>query len=136
MPVTVELSYDGYVLHYVIADPWQISDLLSAYQQERKFRDASDHTLHSLIDFSQARRIPKNWLQARHGPGLNHPTSGVMVCVGLSPGLKVLLEIIFRVTNYKSIKLCATVEEAHAYLAPLVAELRAKADPITPTSDG
>lgn len=136
MPVTVELSYDGYVLHYVIAEPWEINDLLSAYEQERKLRDAATHTLHSLIDFSQARHIPKNWLQARHGPGLKHPTSGVMVCVGISPGLKILLEMIFRVANYKSIKLCDTIEDAHAYLAPLVAELKAQAEPIASTSNG
>ncbi len=134
MPVTVELSYDGYVLHYVIAEPWEINDLLHAYEKERKLRDAANHTLHSLIDFSQARHIPKNWLQARHGPGLKHPTSGMMVCVGISPGLKMLLEIIFRITNYKSIKLCATVEEAHDYLAPLVAEVKAKADPVATVS--
>lgn len=127
MPVTVDLIHDGYVLHYVFTDPWTIEDLLRAYDQERRFRDAAGHTVHGYIDFTAARRIPRNWLQARHGPGLNHPTSGELICVGLNRSLKIILEVVLRLTNFTRIRLFDTPEEAEPYLVELVAQTKAEA---------
>jgi hypothetical protein len=125
MPVKLELTHDGYILHYEIADPFEIEELLEAYKQEKELRDNATHTLHALIDFSQVRKIPKNWLAARHGPGMNHRTSGEMVCVGLTPGLKMLLDIIFRLANYKRIRLFDSLDEAQAHITRLVEQTKA-----------
>lgn len=120
MPVKIDLIEDGYVIFYEIADPFEIEDLLTAYQQESEYRNATTHTMHSLTDFTQMRRIPKNWLQARHGPGLKHPRSGEMIFVGVKPGLKVLLDVILKVTKYQRIKLFNTMEQAQPYVKALV----------------
>ena len=125
MPVTVELTYEDYVLHYEFTDPWDIPDLIKAFEEESKLRESVDHTLHSIIDFSKTRSIPRNWLQARRGPGLTHAKTGELVCVGLSSGLKMLLDIVLRLTNFKRVKLVDTLEEAHAYVRPLVEATRA-----------
>ena len=125
MPVTVEMTYEGYVLHYEFSDPWDIPDLVAAFEEERKLRESVDHTLHSIIDFSRARSIPRNWLQAMRGPGLTHAKTGELVCVGLSSGLKMLLDIVLRLAKFKRVKLVDTLEEAHAYMQPLVEATRA-----------
>ncbi len=124
MPITVKLTYDNYVLHYEFTDPWDIPDLIAAFEEERRLRESMDHTLHSIIDFSQTHTLPRNWLQARHGPGLSHAKTGEMVCVGLSSGLKMMIDIIMRLANFKRMKLLATLEEAHAYIVPLVEQTK------------
>lgn len=124
MPVAINLIEDGYVIHYEFTEPFLIEELLTAYQQELAFRNAAPHTLHSLTDFSKVTGIPKNWLQARSGPGLKHPRSGEMIFVGVRPGLKILLNTILKITRYERIKLFDTPEAAMAYAHQLAEETK------------
>lgn len=133
MPITVKLTYDDYVLYYEFTDPWDIPDLIAAFEEERRLRESVDHTLHSIIDFSQTHTLPRNWLQARHGPGLSHAKTGEMVCVGLSSGLKMMIDIILRLTNFKRMQLLSTLEEAHAYIGPLVEQTKLSEDRTAPS---
>jgi hypothetical protein len=128
MPVTVELDYDGYILHYKITDPLDLTDLLKAYDVERELRDATPHVLHSINDFSELRQIPKNWLQARSGPGLKHPRAGEMIFIGLSPGLKIVVDIILKLTRYTRIQNFRTKEEAEPYIQALVETTKAETE--------
>lgn len=120
MPVSLEVGNDGRVLYYQIADPWEIEDLMAAYTKEKQIRDEAPHVVHSVSNFSHARRIPKNWWQARYGPGLKHPRAGEMVFVGLNPGLNRLVDVILRVTNFKRIKVFNTMDEAQKYVDGLL----------------
>lgn len=104
MTVKFEVTNDGYLIRYTIADPLDMNELMQAYTQEQAHRDSVPHVVHSLNDFSNMRRIPKNWLTARSGPGLKHPRAGEMIFVGLAPGLKILVETIMRITRFKRIK--------------------------------
>ncbi len=79
MPVRLQIIEDGFVLHYTISDPWEVSELLTAYDEERAHRDSVAHVVHSINDLSGTRKIPRNWWSARQGPGLTHPRSGEMV---------------------------------------------------------
>ncbi len=120
MPVTLDLIEDGRVLYYQFTDPVEISELLALYKKEAQLRDAVSYPLHSITDFSGLHRIPQNWLQARHGPGLKHTRSGEMLFVGLKPGLKILIDVILKVTRYQRVKLYTSMDEALSYIRSVI----------------
>ncbi|MCC6613333.1 MAG: hypothetical protein IT320_07625 [Anaerolineae bacterium] len=122
MPVDIEFTHDQHVLVYQISDPFEIEELLEAYKKEKDFRDSTPNTVHSIVDLSQVTKIPKNWLTAKAGPGFSHPRSGTMILVGLTPGLKLLVQVILRIMKYSRLKYFDTRAEAEAYLADLLAE--------------
>lgn len=120
MPVHVQLSDDQRYLIYIITEPFKLDDLLLAYQEERRLRDSVPYTLHSITDMSAMKRIPPNWLTAKAGPGLTHPRSGEILIVGVSFGLKMILDMIMKITHSERMKFFTTREEADAYMAELV----------------
>ncbi len=128
MPVTLELAEDGYVLHYTIVDPWEVSELLDSYKKELAYRDTTPHIMHSLTDFSKARRIPKNWWSLRNGPGLTHPRGGEMVFVGLGPGISIIVDTILKVMRYRRVKVFKKEEEAQEYIRKLVAKTKSESE--------
>ncbi len=120
MPVHLQLSDDQRYLIYTITEPVALDDLLLAYQQERSLRDSLPHTVHSIVDMSGVKRIPPNWLTAKAGPGLTHPRSGEILFVGVSFGLKIILDMLMKITRYQRMKFFRTRDEADAYMADLV----------------
>ncbi len=132
MPVRLEIIEDGYVLHYTISDPWEISDLLKAYDQERAYRDSVALVVHSLNELSGVQKVPPSWWIARQGPGLTHPRSGEMVFVGLAPGVRVLVDTVLKATRYQRIKTFNTADEAQEYIHRLVAESKSQNATDTP----
>jgi hypothetical protein len=125
MAVHLEKQYDGYVLHYTFTDPLDLNDLVLAYQEERRIRDATPHTVNGLVDFRKLTTAPKNWLAARNGPGLSHPRSGQIVIVGMNTMLKILVDTIMSVAKFKRIKTFDTIEAAHEYISVLVTDQKA-----------
>jgi len=119
MPVSVQLSDDQSHLIYELQDPMKIDDLMEAYDIEKKVRDSIPYTLHSIVDMTQVRRIPRNWLTAKAGPGLTHPRSGYMMIVGISSGLKTIVGIIFKITKYNRIQFFETRDEAETYMTDI-----------------
>ena len=115
MPVLIQFSDDKRYIIYTISEPLEMNDLMRAYEQERAFRDSVFHPVHSIVDMSDMSRIPPNWLTARAGPGLTHPRSGDMLFVGISRGLQIILNTIFRIARYKKMHFFDTREEAVAY---------------------
>lgn len=122
MPVHVQLSQDKRYLIYEIAEPLNMDDMMRAYQDERHMRDSLPYVIHSIVDISQVKRIPINWLTAKAGPGLTHPRSGEMVFVGLSLGIKTIVETVLRIANYRRMKFFGTRAEAETYMKELVAK--------------
>ncbi len=120
MPINIELGDDGYILYYTIRDPWTIQDLMEAYQKELQLRDSVDHIVHSIVDFTNTHQIPKNWLQAKQGPGLTHPRAGEMLIVGISPAVKILFDTILRISHFGKgrLKLFSSLSEAQGYILP------------------
>ena len=116
MTVNVHLSENKHYLIYDMAEPVTIEELYNAYAQERTLRDEIPHTLHSIVDFSNIRRIPPNWLTAKSGPGFSHPRSGQIVLVGLSTGLQLVMQTITQIVKYQKITSIKTREEAIRYL--------------------
>jgi hypothetical protein len=127
VPVQVKLSENRRYLVYELADPLDIKDLLEAYRKEREFRDEIPHTMHSIVDMSEVKRIPPNWLVAKAGPGLTHPRSGEMAFVGISMGLKIVVETILKIMQYKRMKFFKTREEAEAYMQKLTGQAASSA---------
>lgn len=120
MPVHLQLSDDQRYLIYTITEPLILDELMHAYQQERSYRDALPHTVHSIVDMSGMRRIPANWLTAKAGPGLTHPRSGEILFVGVSFGIKLILDTLLKITRYQRMKFFQTRAEADAYMAELL----------------
>lgn len=120
MPVNVRLSEDQYYLIYKFTEPLAMQELLEAYKEEKVFRDSLSHTVHAIIDFSGLKRIPPNWLTAKAGPGLTHPRSGRMAFVGLSYGLRIIIQTILKISRYDRIQFFDEYDEAVAYMEELV----------------
>lgn len=120
MPVHLQLSDDQRYLIYTITEPLSLDELMIAYQQERGYRDSLPYTVHSIVDMSGVKRIPPNWLTAKAGPGLTHPRSGEILFVGVSFGIKIILDTLMKITRYQRMKFFQTRAEADAYMAELV----------------
>jgi len=120
MPVDIHLSEDQTHLVYHMSDPLTMEQLFTAYHQEKEYRDTVPHVLHSIIDMSQLKRIPPNWLFAKAGPGLTHPRSGEMLFVGVSVGIKMILQTILKIVRYERIRFFDTRAEADNYLALMI----------------
>lgn len=135
MPVSVKLSDDKTHLIYEFEEPLSIQELMTAYQQEKEFRNAIPHTVHSIVDMSTVRRIPPNWLVAKAGPGLTHARSGRMLFVGLSYGLQIIINTILKITRYDRMKFFKTREEAEAFMAELIAEAKPDDETISTRDD-
>ena len=133
MPVTVQLDDDNHHLVYELDEPLDIKELMEAYKQEKDYRNAVPHTLHSIVDMSKVTRIPPNWLVAKAGPGLTHPRSGYMLFVGVSHGLKIMVQLILKVAKYKRIQFFETREEAEAYMIELIEKTKASESPVSDT---
>lgn len=119
MPVHLHLSPDKRYLIYEITDPLNMDDLIKAYKAEKDHRDELPYTVHSIVDMSQIKRIPMNWLVAKAGPGLTHPRSGEILFVGLAGGIKIIVETILRLVKYKRMKFFNTRQEAETYMREL-----------------
>ncbi len=122
MPVDVQLSENRRYLVYTITDPLKIEELMEAYQQEKALRDSIPYTLHSITDMTQVKNIPASWLTAKAGPGLTHPRSGMMLFVGLSPGLRMIINVIMQVMRFTRFKSFNTRPEADAFMQTLIAD--------------
>jgi len=120
MPVHVQLSTDETHLVYEMQEPLTIEELMDAYKIERQLRDATQRTLHSIVDMSKIRRIPRNWLTSKAGPGFTHPRSGRILIVGISTGIKIIVQTIIKIVRYDKVQFFDTREEAEAHMQTLI----------------
>lgn len=95
---------------------------MEAYQKERTLRDSVPHTVHSIVDMSRVAKIPKSWLTAKAGPGFTHPRSGIIILVGLTLGLKRIVQVILRITKYPRLRYFDTRDEAEAFVRDLLVD--------------
>jgi hypothetical protein len=126
VPVQLQFSNDKRYLIYEISDPVDVLELLETYKQERAYRDSVTHTVHSIVDLSKVRQIPKNWLAVRSGPGLTHARSGSMLLVGVSPGLQIIMKTILQIARYDRMRFFATRAQAEAHMQQILAKEQAK----------
>jgi hypothetical protein len=128
MPVHIRMSEDQTHVIYEFEEPLEIQEVMEAYGKEKDFRNAVSHTVHSIVDMSTIRRVPPNWLVAKAGPGLTHPRSGRMLFVGISHGLRIIIQTILKIMRYDRMKFFATREEAETYMAVLIQETKSSDD--------
>lgn len=120
MPVHIEFNDDQSHIIYEFTEPLEMQELLDAYQKEKAYRDSVQHTVHSIVDMSSIKRIPPNWLTAKAGPGLTHPRSGRMLFVGISYGLRIIIQTILKIARYDRMVFFATRDEADAYMEQML----------------
>jgi hypothetical protein len=122
MPVQLAFSESKRYIIYTLTDPLDMNELQRVYQKEKEHRDSVDHTVHSIVDMSRVKGIPRNWLTAKSGPGLSHPRSGKMLFVGISPALKTLVSLILDIMRYRKMEFYNTYAEAEARMQELLRE--------------
>jgi hypothetical protein len=122
MPADIRLSDDQTYIIYELSDPMTMDELVQAYDEEKRLRDRIPHTLHSITDMTKVRGIPHNWLTAKSGPGLTHPRSGLITIVGISVGLRIIVNTIFSIVGYRRVQFFATREDALAAIRAEVAK--------------
>lgn len=122
MPVDIQFSEDKKYIVYTFTEPLSIDELMEGYQQEKAYRDSVDNTVHSIVDMSPLKRIPRNWLTAKRGPGLTHPRSGKILFVGISSGIQIIVRTILRIARFNRMEFYNTREEAQARMEELLQE--------------
>lgn len=122
MPVNITFSENKRYIIYRLSDPLDMNELQRVYQQEREFRDSVEHTVHSIVDMSGVKGIPRNWLTAKSGPGLKHPRSGKMLFVGISNALKTIVTLILDMMRYRKMEFFDSYEQAEKRMQELMQE--------------
>src|SRR5262249_54304126 len=86
MPVELKTCENGHVQHYIVTDPWRVSDFTSLFDEDRAYRDGVPFKVHSLVDLTRSTQAPPPGIIAvRFGsPTLEHPRRGIVVAVGLN----------------------------------------------------
>jgi hypothetical protein len=130
MPVQLEFSENKRYIIYTLTDPLDMNELQRVYQKEKEHRDSVDHTVHSIVDMSRVKGIPRNWLTAKSGPGLSHPRSGKMLFVGISPALKTLVSLILDIMRYRKMEFYNNFDEAETRMKDLLRDEVAARDVI------
>lgn len=120
MPAHIYFDEQKRYIIYTISDPIDIPALNEIYAQEQVFRDSTPHTVHMLVDLSQAHQLPENWLNAKATPGLKHPNSGYMLIAGMTSGIRLAVEVVARIARFNRLIFFATREEAELKLQELL----------------
>jgi hypothetical protein len=122
MPVQLQFSENKRYIIYKLSDPLDMNELQRVYQDEKAYRDSVEHTVHSIVDMSRVKGIPRNWLTAKSGPGLKHPRSGKMLFVGISNALKTLVSLILDMMRYRKMEFYDSYEQAEKRMQELLTE--------------
>lgn len=120
MPISMNLSDDQTHIVYIFKEPFTLKELLDAYKEEKALRDRTPTILHSIVDMSDVRFIPRQWMTAKAGPGFVHPRRGQILMVGISHGLKVIIKTLMRVMRYDRVKFFDTRTEAEAFMTQIL----------------
>lgn len=120
MPINVKFDENNQYVIYEISSPYEMNDLYEAYKKEKEFRDATQNTVHMVVEIAGATNLLSNWLSSKATPGLTHPRSGQMLLVGFSSGLRMAVEVVLQVTRYKGVRFFKTRAEADAHLQTLI----------------
>ena len=123
MPVSMEIRENGHVIYFLVTDPWQVSELAPLYAEENSYRDTVNFKVHTFLNFSQVNHIPTQIMSAKRGaPDPTHPSSGVIILVGAKSFVKIMLEVILRLTHFERVRLFDTEAEGWAFTRQIIAE--------------
>lgn len=124
MPVDIRLSDDHEYLIYTMSDPVTIEEVMQAYEEELRLRNAIPYTLSAIVDMSELQGVPRSWLTAKGGPGFTHPRGGSILLVGVNRPIISLLHVIFTVVRYTRVQFFDEYAEAEARMRELIVEQR------------
>src|SRR5690606_1900012 len=116
MPAELNLTEDGYVLHYVFREPWSITDMTEVNRRAKEYYDAATHKVHVLLDVRGVRSAPPGFIRARSNPDVTHPNAGNIAVVGANSYIRALGDVILKLARFDRAKFFNTEEEAWAYL--------------------
>ncbi len=130
MPISLTLRHDGHVLFVQIVDPWDTAALKKLLADTRNHLDHVSCKVHTLVDVSQVKAIPRGPLQGILGDmNLSHPNRGVVIMVGASSAMRALARVVFSMVHFGQGQFYETEEEAWAHIEALLAS---EASPRTP----
>src|SRR5689334_9292854 len=122
MPITQEICENGYVIFYVMTDPWTVTELLNLYPAETVYRDQVGHQVHCLVDASQVHTAPARGIIGlrNNTPSFVHPTAGQFVVIGANTFLSLVGQTIFNLLRFDKGKFVKTEDEAWTYLRSFI----------------
>jgi len=122
MPITQEIRENGYVIFYVMTDPWTLPEMLNLFAAETVYRDQVGHQVHTLVDLTETHTAPASGLIGmRHkAPSLVHPTAGQFVVIGANTFMHMVGQTIFNLLGFDKGKFVNTEEEAWTYLRSII----------------
>ncbi len=127
MPVSMEIRENGWVIYFAFIDPWTIQELAPFIDEDQKFRDQSSHTVHMMLNLSQAKKLPQGAISLRHkSPDINHPTAGHVVLIGTNSLVRTIAETVFRLSHVTRFKIVATEAEGSDYLRKFIGDSAAQ----------
>src|SRR5258708_17571894 len=126
MPVTLRICEDGHVFHYVYTDPWDLRELLRLdAEQVRPHLESVNYKVHSVVDLRGSHEMPSGILRTRVMlAGMRHPNSGVAAVVGASQFVRVLNEVVTRLSRFDRGAFFETEDQAWNYIRDLIAKER------------
>jgi hypothetical protein len=122
MPITYEIRENGYVIFYVMTDPWTVADLLNNFAAETVYRDQAGHQVHTLVDLRLVHTAPTSGLIGVRNkvPSLVHPTAGQFVVIGANIFMHMVGQTIFNLLAFDKGKFVNTEEEAWTFLRSII----------------
>jgi hypothetical protein len=122
MPVTVELRENGHIVYLKFTDPWSIANLTAAYKEELPFYDNAAFKVHSLLDLTQAHRLPPGMMNGRQGsPALFHANRGVIVVIGANRFMQALANTSAKIVRYDGFRFFEKLDEGWDFLRGVIA---------------
>ncbi|SRR5258708_7691126 len=123
MPITYHLIEENRVQHMVIAEPWDVEELLPVIRAIVSDLEKQSKTTHILVDIRQAKHVPIGVLgRIRHEMRPGHPRRGHTVIVGGVVLFREVFRYLASYYRYDRLKMFGDEDEAFAYVRKLIAD--------------
>ena len=123
MPITIEPREDGRILYYTFANPWNLADVVDAFDKDQAYRDRATGTVHALADVSTIFLIPPGSISVgRRAPSFLHRTKGQIAIVGASATVQAIFRLFVRILGIDEVKFFGTPEEGMTFLRQAIAQ--------------
>jgi hypothetical protein len=124
MPINIQLIEDGHVLLFQVDKSWNPDEIPAAKEKSRSIFKQAQHTIHALVDLTQASVSLKLIMASQQVIGGEpFPNAGQIVIVGVSKMLQMLAKPALVATgNADTISFFDNVESAKQHLRRYIAQ--------------
>ncbi|HRE47446.1 MAG TPA: hypothetical protein PLD47_06950 [Aggregatilineales bacterium] len=121
MPVSIRLIEDGWIIHQICADPWDMHEFAETFPAAKGMLDAADHPVHFIVNLEGTIREPRGVLRFRQHPGFTHPRTGFVVFVEANQLTRSIVQMGLRLIRFNRAKFFPTEAEALTFCRHMIA---------------